>query len=202
MPWMALDTGFGTFYAGAHDPKAQPKRLRMRWTPNENRAEIAFDHRLFLAAGKSWEIPETVCEKTEGDWHAAAKRYRKWYDTVREVRAATPAWTQEVAGWLLVIMRQQNEALFWKYTDIPKLCDVCEKNGLDCIGLFGWTGPEAGNRSWYSALPQHHPYPLRKWGKRYGCCRRSFFPIPPDHQKETASPFPCGGCRFLLWKYR
>ena len=139
MPWMALDTGFGTFYAGAHDPKAQPKRLRMRWTPNENRAEIAFDHRLFLAAGKSWEIPETVCEKTEGDWHAAAKRYRKWYDTVREVRAATPAWTQEVAGWLLVIMRQQNEALFWKYTDIPKLCDVCEKNGLDCIGLFGWT---------------------------------------------------------------
>jgi hypothetical protein len=27
----------------------------------------------------------------------------------------------------------------WPYTDIPKLCDVAERNGLNCIGLFGWT---------------------------------------------------------------
>ena len=139
MPWMALDTGFGTFYAGAHDPKAQPRRMRLRWTPNERRLEAAFDHRLFLEAGGAWEIPETVCERVAGDWHAAAKRYRAWYDTAREVRAAAPAWTQDVTGWALVIMRQQNEALIWKYTDLPKLCDVAERNGLDCLGLFGWT---------------------------------------------------------------
>ncbi len=36
-------------------------------------------------------------------------------------------------------MRQQNEQLIWKYTDIPLLCDIAERNGLDCIGLFGWT---------------------------------------------------------------
>ncbi len=139
MPWMALDSGYGTYYVGAQDPKAQPKRFRLRWTPNERRAEPAFDHRLFLEAGGTWEIPETVCQKLEGDWHQAAQRYRAWYDTVREVRTAAPAWTQDVTGWVLVIMRQQNEALFWKYTDIPKLCDVAERNGLNCIGLFGWT---------------------------------------------------------------
>ncbi|MGN0851757.1 MAG: DUF6259 domain-containing protein, partial [Kiritimatiellia bacterium] len=139
MPWMALDTGYGTYYAGAHDPKAQPKRLRLRWTPNERRAEIAFDHRLFLEAGSSWELPETVCEKMAGDWHDAARRYRAWYDTVREVRAATPEWTRDTTGWLLVIMRQQNEEVFWTYADIPLLCDVARKNGLDCLGLFGWT---------------------------------------------------------------
>ena len=82
MPWLALDTGFGTFYVGAHDPKAQPKRLRLRWTPNERRIEAAFDHRLFLDAGQTWEIPETVCERVSGDWHEAAKRYRAWHDTV------------------------------------------------------------------------------------------------------------------------
>ena len=48
MPWMALDSGYGTLYVGAHDPKAQPKRLRLRWTPNERRIEAAFDLRLFL----------------------------------------------------------------------------------------------------------------------------------------------------------
>ncbi len=139
MPWTALDSGYGTYYVGVHDSKAQPKRFRLRWTPNERRAEPAFDHRLFLEAGGTWEIPETVCEKLEGDWHQGAKRYRAWYDTVREVRTAAPAWTQDVTGWVLVIMRQQNEEVFWKYTDIPKLCDVAERNGLNCIGLFGWT---------------------------------------------------------------
>lgn len=139
MPWMALDSGYGTLYVGAHDPKAQPKRLRLRWTPNERRIEAAFDHRLFLEAGGTWEIPETVCARVAGDWHAAAKRYRAWYDTAREIRTAAPAWTQDVTGWLLVIMRQQNGEAFWKYTDLPLLCDVAARNGLTCIGLFGWT---------------------------------------------------------------
>ncbi len=139
MPWAALETGFGAWYVGAHDEAARPKRLRLRWTPNENRIEPAFDHRLFLDAGGTWEIPETVCEPAAGDWHAAARRYRAWYDTVRPTRAATPDWTRDVAGWLLVIMRQQNEQVVWKYTDIPLLCDIARRNGLDCIGLFGWT---------------------------------------------------------------
>jgi hypothetical protein len=139
MPWAALETGFGTYYVGAHDKAARPKRLRFRWTPNERRIEAAFDHRFFLDAGDAWEIPETVCENVTGDWHAAARRYRAWYDTVRSVRVATPDWARQISGWLLVIMRQQNEQVFWKYTDIPLLCDIAERNGLDCIGLFGWT---------------------------------------------------------------
>ncbi len=139
MPWVALASGGDAWYAGVHDPKARPKRFRLRWTPDARCAEPAFDHRFFLEAGGAWEMPETVFEKVGSDWHRAAKRYRAWYDTVHDVRAAAPAWTQVSTGWVLVIMRQQNEELFWKYTDIPKLCDIAQRNGLDCIGLFGWT---------------------------------------------------------------
>ncbi len=139
MPWMALSTEGRTLYAGVHDAKARPKKMRLRWNPSDNRVDVAFDHYLFLQCGETFELPETVFETLDGDWHAAAKRYRRWYDGVRQVRAATPDWTRDVTGWLLVIMRQQNEELMWPYTDIPKLCDVAEKNGLNCIGLFGWT---------------------------------------------------------------
>ena len=139
MPWSALETGRGTWYVGSHDPHARPKRLRFRWTPGARRLEAAVGHRFFLEAGGEWTLPETACEKMSGDWHDAAKRYRVWYDTVHRTRTATPAWTAQIVGQLLVIMRQQNGQLFWPYTDIPKLCDVAERNGLDCIGLFGWT---------------------------------------------------------------
>ncbi len=139
MPWGALETGFGTRYAGVHDAAAAPKRLHLRWIPNDNAAVFAFKHLFSLPAGGGWKIPETVFAKVDGDWHAAASRYRAWYDSVHAVRAAAPDWTRDLTGWLLVIMKQQNEELMWPYTDIPKLCDAAERNGLNCIGLFGWT---------------------------------------------------------------
>jgi hypothetical protein len=139
MPWIAFDTGFGTFYAGAHDAKARPKAMRVRWSPQDNFAGFAFRHIFTLRAGETWSLPETVFARESGGWHDAAKRYRAWYDSTHDVRAAAPDWTRDLTGWLLVIMKQQNEELMWPYTDIPKLCDVAERNGLNCIGLFGWT---------------------------------------------------------------
>jgi len=139
MGWCAFDTGFGTYAAVAQDAQARPKRLRLRWNPLENRADLAFDCRMFLAAGETYSIPELRFSKLKGDWHEAARAYRAWWDTCHDLRAAAPDWTKDIAGWLLVILRQQNEKVIWSYHDIPKICDVAQRYGLDTIGLFGWT---------------------------------------------------------------
>ncbi len=139
MPWVAVDTGSGTWYAAVHDAQAGSKNVGFRWYPGEKNVDMRFRHQLSLRTGGRWELPETMLLREKGDWHSAAKRYRAWYDSVRESRAATPDWTRDLTGWLLVIMKQQNEELMWPYTDMPKLCDIAERNGLNCIGLFGWT---------------------------------------------------------------
>ena len=140
MPWLALEADGATWYAGVHDVHANPKKAGVRWYHGEKAVDFRFWHPIFVHAGEKWILPETVFEKREGGWHAAAKRYRAWYDATRPaVRSAVPDWTRDLTGWLLVIMKQQNEELMWPYTDIPKLCDVAERNGLNCIGLFGWT---------------------------------------------------------------
>ena len=139
MPWLALD-GDGTgLYAAVQSREVHPFRMVLRYDPKEGRSDIGFEHRLFLESGQDRTLGETVFAPYAGDWHVAAKKYRAWYDTVRSVGSCSPAWTQGISGWLLVIMKQQNEQVFWPYGDIPKLCDVAEANGLDCIGLFGWT---------------------------------------------------------------
>lgn len=140
MPWIALETGGDTWYAGLHSADASPRKAGVRWYPGDKAVDFRFCHPMFVRAGEKWSLPETVFEKLGGGWHAAAKRYRAWYDAVRPaVRSATPDWSRDLTGWLLVIMKQQNEELMWPYTDIPRLCDVAEKNGLNAIGLFGWT---------------------------------------------------------------
>lgn len=140
MPWVAIDTGSGTWYAAVHDAKERAKRIGVRWYHHDRCADVRFRHPVSIRTGDTWALPETVFEKVPGDWHAAAKRYRAWYDSAHpSVRSAAPDWTRDLTGWLLVIMKQQNEELMWPYTDIPKLCDVAERNGLNSIGLFGWT---------------------------------------------------------------
>ena len=139
MPWLALD-GDGTgLYAAVQDREARPLRMLLRYDPDEERTDVGFEHHLFLEAGQDWQLAETVFAPYAGDWHVAAKKYRAWYDGVHKVGACSPEWTRGISGWLLVILKQQNEQVFWPYADIPKLCDVAEANGLDCIGLFGWT---------------------------------------------------------------
>ncbi len=140
MPWIAIDTGNGTWYAAVHDAQERFKRIGVRWYNRAKKTDVRFRHSVSIRAGDKWELPETVFEKVGGDWHAAAKRYRAWFDSAHQaVRSAAPDWTRDLTGWLLVIMKQQNEELMWPYTDIPKLCDVAERNGLNSIGLFGWT---------------------------------------------------------------
>ena len=140
MPWIAIDTGSGTWYAAVHDAQERFKRIGVRWYNRAKRTDVRFRHSVSIRAGDKWTLPETVFEKVDGDWHAAAKRYRAWFDSAHQaVRSAAPDWTRDLTGWLLVIMKQQNEELMWPYTDIPKLCDVAERNGLNSIGLFGWT---------------------------------------------------------------
>lgn len=140
MPWIAIDTGSGTWYAAVHDAQERFKRIGVRWYNRAKKTDVRFRHSVSIRAGDKWELPETVFEKVDGDWHAAAKRYRAWFDSAHKaVRSAAPDWTRDLTGWLLVIMKQQNEELMWPYTDIPKLCDVAERNGLNSIGLFGWT---------------------------------------------------------------
>ena len=140
MPWVALDTGNGTYYAAVLDAEARTKMIGLRWYDHEKKADVRFRHPISVRAGQRWEMPMTVFEKVAGDWHDAAKRYRAWYNSARPaVMSAAPDWTRDLTGWLLVIMKQQNEELMWPYTDIPRLCDVAERNGLNCIGLFGWT---------------------------------------------------------------
>ena len=138
MPWVALDDGKAGASVMVLDPVAHVKRFTFRYRPAQDRASVAPRHQLFIEPGQTWTLPAVSFARYTGDWHAAARKYRAWYDTVRKVDGF-PAWTKRVNGWLLVILKQQNEEIFWPYGDFDKLADYADKLGLDMIGLFGWT---------------------------------------------------------------
>ena len=174
MPWVALDDGKSGASVMVFDPVARAKRFTFRYRPAQDTAAIAPVHPIFLEPGQAWTLPSVTMTRYAGDWHVAARKYRAWYDTVRK-SDGFPAWTKQVNGWLLVILKQQNEEIFWPYGDFDKLADYADRLGLDMIGLFGWT--VGGHDHLY---PDYDPCPkmggrealvkgiklLRKRGKR------------------------------------
>ena len=138
MPWVALDDGKSGATVSVLDPVARTKHFTLCYRPAQDAAAIAPVHPIFLDPGQTWMLPTVSFARYAGDWHVAARKYRAWYDSVRKV-GDFPAWTKRMNGWLLVILKQQNEEIFWPYGDFDKLADYADKLGLDMIGLFGWT---------------------------------------------------------------
>lgn len=138
LPFVAMADKTHGVYLGQHDPTGRVVRFELsRSSPCADLvARSAL--RTPIEPGETFVSPKTVCIGFEGDWRRAPKIYRDWQNVNRPT-SSHPDWIREVSGWLLVIMRQQNGEVIWNYSDMSQICDVADANGLDMIGLFGWT---------------------------------------------------------------
>ncbi len=136
MPFVVLADDAQGVYLGQHDSTGAVVRFELSQKGGSFRARAV--HRVPIEPGATQTVATTVCRRFDGDWRVATGFYRAWRDSVR--RPVEPAeWIRRVSGWLLVILRQQNGEVIWPYGDMARICDIADANGLDMIGLFGWT---------------------------------------------------------------
>ena len=139
MPFLILGDEAGGLYLGRHDASRTFVRFELAQANGARTLQARAVHRTPVPPKSRWTSPAVVCRSYAGDWHGATRLYRSWYDARARRPIDPPAWLKDVSGWLLVIMRQQNSEIIWKYGDMATLCDIADANGLDMIGLFGWT---------------------------------------------------------------
>jgi len=153
MQWCAFAGPQGGLYLGCHDGAHAAKDLCVRYSPGSRAFAFAIKHHVFCPPGDRRALPPLVIRPYQGTWHAAARHYRAWFDSVRPVCQA-PAWARNASGWLLCILKQQNGEVMWDYRSLNALCDVADKRGLDMLGLFGWA--HGGHDHLY---PDYNPDP-------------------------------------------
>ena len=139
MQWCAFAGAADGLYLASHDPGFTYKGYSIRYYPAEDIYRFGIRCHHIIRPGETWTFPSTIVRQYKGDWHAAADMYRSWYESVK-TRAPHPAWAKKTTGWLLAILKQQNDEIIWPYGDVAtSLADVAEARGLDMVGLFGWT---------------------------------------------------------------
>lgn len=174
MQWCAMAGENGGLYFASHDKEFGSKQFRVRYQPESKTFGLAFQHDMTCFAGESRAIPPQIIMPYSGTWHRAADYYRNWYNTATPLQDV-PVWAQNSSGWMLTILKQQNDEIMWNYNDLAELNRLSVERGLDIIGLFGWA--HGGHDRFY---PDYHPDPamggrealvkalsdIRKSGKR------------------------------------
>ena len=153
MSYLALEGEGETVYVACEDPAFGNKLVHVVYDPAARDFSFRVEHMLALAPGESADLPPTAMERLDGDWHAAAKRYRRWSDTAFRPLGHSRA-GRDFTGWLLVIVKQQNGEIVWPYADFDQLADEAVRHGVGWVGLFGWTEHGHDNR-----YPDYAPCP-------------------------------------------
>lgn len=139
MQWCAFAGEKDGIYMASHDPEFGFKQFNVRYYPGEDLYRFGLRCHHILWKDETAVLPTAIVRKYKGDWHAGADIYKKWYHQTRTL-APTPSWLKNSTGWLLAILKQQNDEIIWPYGDVAAcLADAAQARGLDIIGLFGWT---------------------------------------------------------------
>jgi hypothetical protein len=135
MQWLEYATPSEGLYFSPHDSSFESTGMLAK--PSQGKLSLSFVKHPFLKQGETWTSSTYVSALHAGGWHEGAKLYRAWADTWFR-REPPPAWVQDLQGWFLVILKQQNDTVMWKYSDLPELLDFAERSGIDMISPFGW----------------------------------------------------------------
>ena len=137
MQWGALQSKEGGIYFASHDSRFSYKYMNISLNPLTRDVQLGFRYMLECFPGEKVEVAPTIFKPYKGEWYQCADTYREWFLAHRAI-AERPEWIKNCSGWLLAILKQQNDEVVIPYEEIGgMLADAAEKRGIDILGLFG-----------------------------------------------------------------
>lgn len=139
MHYLLIDHGDNEgLYLGSHDKFFTRSKIQTEPINNNSALRCGFSVTAWVEPEKKWTLEPIVVADWHKGWKNATKYYRRWADTWF-APLQRPEWTKTITGWILCIMKQQNGEVIWNWDDIDELCDRAEDQGLNMLGLYGWT---------------------------------------------------------------
>ena len=134
MAWFSVNSLGNGIYVGSHDPQRGSKKFNLSYYEADKSFNTGISFPIY---NTEFTIPDVMIKPYKGIWNNASMFYRTWYDKNFKM-ASISQWTKDMAGAMLVILKQQNGSVMWNYNEIDKLCDIAEKYNLKAIRLNGW----------------------------------------------------------------
>ena len=153
MQWCTVNDGPNGLYIATEDASVCAKEFHVAYDARRRLLELAVSCPMFLQKGLSFSMPRIVAAPYSGTWHAAARRYRDWWDRQFTI-ARCPTSAQDMTGMFMVILKQQNGSVTWPYTEFESLGKAALARGISHVEFHGWG--KGGHDTLY---PEYDPDP-------------------------------------------
>jgi hypothetical protein len=97
---------------------------------------ISWIHYPHLAAHEAWTSPPTILHVHATDWHGIATEHREWYRETAHPKASRLR--LEANGIATYQLKDDDNNIAWKYTQLSKLAADAQKAGMRHIVVDGW----------------------------------------------------------------
>ncbi len=110
--------------------------------------ELLVQHFPFLRPGGRAALSPIQVASYAGSWQDGVEHYRRWRSTwFRPPRR--PSWIEDIHSWLQIQIYGSEDAVNFRYADLPSIARECREHGIGAIQLTGWAwgGQDRGNPS-------------------------------------------------------
>lgn len=123
MTWMDLTNGDIGLYAASYDPSFPVTGLRVETGgPQDPWVTLSFRKYVDIEPANTYETSPVIWRVHSGDWHEAAREYRRWFDQVVK-QEEQPADLAREAVITTHYQFRRHEGITHRFTDIPALFD-------------------------------------------------------------------------------
>lgn len=91
----------------------------------------------FIAGGETFDTGEFILRVHDGDWHQAARYYRKWFTSQWAVDKRDH-WLRQESAWFTSIIFQPEDRIIADFDTYAKWTADAQKYGVNAFELIGW----------------------------------------------------------------
>ena len=129
-----------TLYIASHDEILRHKAYQFEQR-TEGPVEDVFAsirHFPFTPPGKAFDGSTVVLRVIDGDWHAAGKIYRTWYEKTFGVSKPSQCWIRRESFFLFIMCQLPEGTINLRFKDIPQLAKDAKDHGINTVQISGW----------------------------------------------------------------
>ncbi len=138
MSWLDFYNDKEGLYLASYDTTFQTTGLAARRRKEKGDFQIGIIKYPFAGPQESWRSKEFIISGHTGDWHAAARKYRKFADIwMEKIRRA--AWIEDAPGICDLFMKHQNKRIYFNYDRLPRIQKENADRGVNLpLYIFSW----------------------------------------------------------------
>ena len=116
------------------------KSTTSRSTPKTNAKDVfaCIQHLPFTPPGKSFDGSTVVLRVVDGDWHAAGRVYRAWFEKTFGICKPSECWMRRQSFFQFTMFELPEGTINYRFKDIPQWAKDAKDHGVNSVQISGW----------------------------------------------------------------